>query len=141
MRVGMAAPAAFREPNVNADRGSADDSCALVDFDQIDSLIAVAGREGVASILDAFWRSTDGLLDQLRRQINAGDFTEAARTSHAIKGSAANVGANLLADLAREAEGRCKGADAAAAGATQTQLVSAYAQTRAALIARLADAA
>ncbi len=116
---------------------AANDSDALVDYAQIDGLLEAAGRDGVAEILIAFWKSTDQLAEQLRGEIAAGSFVEAARTSHAVKGSAANVGAQLLANAARNVENCCKSQDAAGAVAAIGRLAVIYAQTRKALDARV----
>ncbi|MEK7265698.1 MAG: Hpt domain-containing protein [Pseudomonadota bacterium] len=108
----------------------ADESANLIDFSQIDALLSAAGRDGVNDIMQAFWRSTDNLTAQLRTQLEAEDFIEAARTSHAIKGSAANVGACRLATAARSVENGCRNRDSASAIAALDDLLLAYAETR-----------
>ena len=79
-----------------------------VEIDQIDSLINAAGVDGTREILMAFSRSTDGLLRQLSQDLSAENFTDAMRTAHALKGSAANVGAKRLAQTALEVEVACR---------------------------------
>lgn len=113
----------------------------LVDYGQIDCLLEAAGRDGVNDILRAFWRSTDDLVRQLNLQIGAADFAEGARTSHAIKGSAANVGANRLSDAARDVEACCKRSDGAGAASAAILLIAAYEKTRSALTAHVEAAA
>jgi len=88
---------------------------ALLDREQIDSLVAAAGIEGALDILDAFRRSTDDLLNRLNADLARGDLAEAARTAHALKGSAANVGAQLLAAAARNVEDACRAQNGASA--------------------------
>lgn len=122
---------------VTAD-GDTDD---LVDFSQIDALIEVAGAEGVNEILRAFWRSTDELSALLKAQLGGASLADASRTAHAVKGSAANVGANLLSNAAKDIEGCCKAGDAAGAAAALRRLETAYEQTRGALTAHVAKAA
>lgn len=112
-----------------------------IDFSQIDALLSAAGRDGVNDIMHAFWRSTDNLANQLRRQLEENDFEEAARTSHAIKGSAANVGACLLSAAARSVEVCCKDRDAAAGVAALDELLSVYQETRRVLTAHIDAAA
>lgn len=114
---------------------------ALVDYGQVDCLLEAAGRDGVNEILRAFWKSTDDLVRQLNQQIAGANFAEAARTSHAIKGSAANVGANMLADAARGVEVCCKGGDGAGAASALIVLIAAYEKTRSALTAHVEAAA
>ena len=77
---------------------------SALEFEQLNGLVAAAGAEGVREIINAFWRSTDSLAEALLGQIESGNLDEASRTAHAIKGSAANVGATLIADSAREVE-------------------------------------
>lgn len=115
-----------------------DDAASLIDFSQIDSLLEVAGRDGVGDILGAFWRSTDDLARQLKTHIECKNLGEAARASHAVKGSAANVGAALLANVARDVETCCKNNDADGALAALNCLLSAYRRTQVALTERVA---
>lgn len=119
----------------------ADESADLIDFSQIDALLSAAGRDGVNDIMDAFWRSTDNLADRLRLQLEEDDFIEAAKTSHAIKGSAANVGACRLATAARTVETFCRNRDAAGAIAALDDLLRAYRESRRVLTAHIDAAA
>ena len=119
----------------------AGDAADLIDFSQIDALLSAAGRTGVNDIMFAFWRSTDNLTNQLKTQIVEEDFVEAARTSHAIKGSAANVGARRLATAARSVEIGCKNRDGAIAIAELDELLRAYQETRRILTAYIDAAA
>lgn len=114
------------------------EAAALVDFAQIDGLLEAAGRECVDAILGAFWRSTDSLASQLKAHIDSREFDEAARASHAVKGSAANVGAQLLSSVAREIETCCKNNDPDGALAALNRLLVAYRKTRVALTEHVA---
>ncbi|VAW08312.1 hypothetical protein MNBD_ALPHA05-1203 [hydrothermal vent metagenome] len=76
--------------------------------DQINSLISAAGVDGTREIMDTFWRSTTDLLAALASQIAEQSLPAAAGTAHAIKGSAANVGAVSLAQTASDIEVACK---------------------------------
>ncbi len=86
-----------------------------LELDQVNGLIAAAGVDGTREILDAFWRSTEELLDALSAQVGDGALALAAQTAHAIKGSAANVGASRLAKTAAQLEIACKAENADAA--------------------------
>lgn len=77
-------------------------------IEQVDGLVAAAGIEGTREILDAFWRSTTTLLETLSSQITQGSLEPAAKTAHAIKGSAANIGAHKLSETATAIEQACK---------------------------------
>ena len=116
------------------------DADHTVDFSQIDALLNAAGRVGVEDILDAFWRSTDDLVARLALQVEANDFAEAVRTAHAIKGSAANVGASSLSSSARTVETFCREENGVAATDALKVLNVAYANTRAMISARIAAA-
>ncbi len=79
---------------------------------QIDSLITAAGVDGTRAILEAFQRSTTDLLGLMKEGVSSGALEEASRTAHAIKGSAANVGAQMLADTASAIEKACRAGEA-----------------------------
>lgn len=119
---------------------AAGETAHLVDFSQIDALLSAAGRDGVNAIMDAFWRSSDQLIERLRIQIGCEDFSEAARTAHALKGSALNVGASLLAGAARAIETACMATDAISAGDALCAIEAAYERTRAVMTDRIAAA-
>ncbi|MEX6632056.1 Hpt domain-containing protein [Hyphococcus lacteus] len=83
--------------------------------EQVESLIAAAGVDGTRAILEAFQRSTLELLALLDHGLKDGSLNEAYKNAHAVKGSAANVGAQLLAEAAGSIEGACKDGNAVAA--------------------------
>lgn len=80
-------------------------------IEQVDGLVAAAGIDGTHEILEAFWRSTSELLDSLASQITEPDLDPAAQTAHAVKGSAANIGARRLAETATAIEDACRDGD------------------------------
>lgn len=110
---------------------------SLIEADQIDSLLDVAGVDGVRDILNAFWRSTDELSANLAQCVSSGECTAAARTAHALKGSAANVGAQRLSEAARDVETHSKSGDLVAARDALGRLAEIYRETRAALEAHV----
>jgi HPt (histidine-containing phosphotransfer) domain-containing protein len=118
----------------NAQAGATE---ATLDVTQIDCLLEIAGVEGVNDIIGAFWKSTDALLATMRIAIENGDGAEAARLAHALKGSAANVGAMALAATARAMEGGVKAGDFGAAKAAFHRSTAVYEETRSALCARV----
>ncbi|MHA7872517.1 MAG: Hpt domain-containing protein [Hyphococcus sp.] len=85
---------------------------AHLQVEQIDGLIAAAGVDGAQQILDAFWRSTTELVDTLADQVRQNALDLASQTAHAVKGSAANVGAQRLAQTASRFEEACRRGDA-----------------------------
>ena len=100
-----------------------------VETEQLDGLLEAAGVAGVREILAAFWRSTDGLVAELRGQIAREDRQGAMRSAHALKGSALNVGAIRFAETVRRIEDLCRSGDLAAAGAYATTAEAEYRQT------------
>ncbi len=105
----------------------------LLESGQIDSLLDVAGVDGVNDILAAFWRSTDELSADLSRCVATGEITQAARAAHALKGSAANVGAHRLSEAARDVETLSKNGDLTAMRDALERLAAIYRETRLAL--------
>lgn len=81
---------------------------ALVERAQIDSLASAAGADAAKAVMNAFWSSCEDLLSSLEHAVEAADFAEAARNAHAVKGSAANVGATRMAERARLIEMGCR---------------------------------
>ena len=109
----------------------------ILEVEQIDSLIAAAGADGVRQIMDAFWRSAEQLLAALKTQIEADDFAEACRTAHAIKGASLNVGATRLAAAARAVEEGCQARDRTALEASHDAASQSLRATRQAVGDRL----
>ncbi len=86
-------------------------------IEQVDGLVDAAGADGAREIVDAFQRSTTELLAALRDRVGAGDLAAVATHAHAVKGSAANVGAKRLAETAARIEQASRAGDAAAVSA------------------------
>ena len=80
-------------------------------LEQVDGLVAAAGVDGAREILDAFHRSTADLLEALGSQLREAEMDAALATAHAVKGSAANVGAKRLAETAARIEQACRNKD------------------------------
>jgi len=121
----------------SASGARADDQPQTLDVTQIDCLLEVAGIDGVNEIISAFWKSTDSLLATLRLALENSDGADAARIAHALKGSAANVGAMALSAAAREMEGGAKSGDFSAAKSAFYRSTAVYEETRRALAARV----
>lgn len=99
---------------------------AHLQLEQVDGLITAAGADGALAILDAFQRSTSDLLKSIETDLSNNALSEASRTAHAIKGSAANVGAEALADAASAIEVACKDGDQSAALAKMNDVKTFY---------------
>ncbi len=111
-----------------------------LETDQLGALLEAAGADGLNEIMEAFWRSTEELMSAVRAQSAAGDFENAAKTAHALKGSASNIGASLLADLARAMENACRSSDNAQLEATISEADGAVDVTKTAIDALIAAA-
>lgn len=112
----------------------------FIEASQLEGLIEAAGVDGVREILSAFWRSTDGLLVELRGLVQRSDRTGSARAAHALKGSALNVGAVRFADSVRKVEEACKANDFPRASLHVTAAETDYRATILAFENRLTDA-
>lgn len=83
----------------------------IIDDEQISMLVQGAGVDAVRPILDAYWESNDELTAALLKGIEAADANDIAATAHGLKGSSANLGANLVAGRAKEIEMAAKSGD------------------------------
>lgn len=84
-------------------------SSEITVFDRAAFLDRLQGdREIAAYILEVFISELPGLLAVLLASCQAGDLEAAARQAHSIKGSAANVGAEVIKCLAVQAEKACE---------------------------------
>ena len=141
----MPTPALHRQggaaiSGVNDVDATGPDSAAVIEKEQLEGLLQVAGPAGVRDILEAFWRSTDELFHSIAQDIRLGQYEDAARGAHALKGSAANVGALLLTATARALESGCRERDVAALQTALSGAPSAVEKTKTAFDDRLADA-
>jgi len=71
----------------------------------------------VVKLLESFGREAPRSLEQLSQAIVSGDLDQVAHSAHSLKGAAANVSAEALADLARELEEKTKNQDLEGAAA------------------------
>lgn len=83
----------------------------LIENEQFQSLADMAGVEAVQAILEAFWKSNHELLKEIKEHLAEEDFSNTAKAAHALKGSAANLGAVQITDRARRLERACKESD------------------------------
>jgi len=122
-------------------RALADLGDGCLEVAQIDALLAAAGADGVKDIFDAFWSSAGDLVDTLAGQVSGGDRAGAAASAHALKGSAANVGASGISQLAARIEEAARSEDSQALQTLLAGLLENVAATRALVDEYLAKAA
>ena len=82
-----------------------------IEEEQLRGLTEAAGKETVMPILDAFWASNEELLEALEAALSTGDADAISKTGHALKGSASNLGAASLAEVAKTVEMAGKAGD------------------------------
>jgi CheY-like chemotaxis protein len=90
---------------------------AVIDGEQLQILWSLDGGDGnfLSSLVDSFFTSSAQTLPALAAAVEAGDGVTLAQEAHRLKGEAATLGANGLADLCRELEGMDSPLDKAAA--------------------------
>jgi signal transduction histidine kinase/DNA-binding response OmpR family regulator len=69
-------------------------------------LVEILGEDDFSELLDAFFDDATQALKSLARICQTGDFDESDRTLHTLKGAAANVGLQPIADLAQTLRSR-----------------------------------
>ncbi|NHK27831.1 Hpt domain-containing protein [Parvularcula flava] len=89
----------------------------VINGEQMEMLIASAGVDTAKMILDAFWKSNNEIVAAMTAHLDNENFVEASASAHALKGSAANLGATQVADRAKTIETACRAQDIAAARA------------------------
>ena len=105
-------------------------SMDVISGDQMEMLIASAGVDTAKAILDAFWKSNDEIVAAMTVHLENANFTEASASAHALKGSAANLGATRLTERAKLIENACRAQDITAARAAFDQVVGDLQATR-----------
>lgn len=81
---------------------------SMIKHDQLNELVAAAGVEATADVIDSYWRSTNDLVESLNKALQDSDLAEAAKVAHALKGSSANVGAEALSIITKKLEDYCQ---------------------------------
>jgi HPt (histidine-containing phosphotransfer) domain-containing protein len=115
---------------------SAADAGEPIDAGTLDELRALNPARGdavVARVAATFLASAPGQLDQLRKAAAEADADRLREVGHALKSSAAHVGAARLAALAREIEAHGRNGDVAAGAACVDAACAEFARVRAAL--------
>lgn len=94
---------------------------------------AAAGPGLLPALVDAFTTASPALLATMRRALDANDTNSLRSAAHELKGSAANLGARRVADLARQVETGGEPADVALLDLLGSELKLAERLLRAAL--------
>jgi HPt (histidine-containing phosphotransfer) domain-containing protein len=80
----------------------------LIDADMLALVAAATDRATLMRLLVIFIEDTNRRLDRLASLAEAPDLARLAREAHALKGSAASMGAAAIADAAGELEQRAR---------------------------------
>ena len=102
----------------------------MIEREQMDGIVAAAGVESAGDIMDAFWRSTDNLVAAIEAALENGAMKDAADTAHALKGSAANVGASGISNCTTEFEKHCAEGNVDGARAAFPHILACIEKTR-----------
>jgi len=114
----------------------AETSLEIAGIDTKSALRRTGGnRTRYEALLQKFAGQSTGSVTEIRAALSAGDTPTAARAAHSLKGAAANLGVNVVAELAAKAEAAIQAGQSAeeALQSLQSSLVSAVAAIRAAL--------
>ena len=79
---------------------------SLIDADTLALVAAAIDRATLLRLMTLFIEDTDGRLERLQSLAAARDLARLAQEAHALKGSAASMGAAAIADAAGELEQR-----------------------------------
>ncbi|WP_200331090.1 Hpt domain-containing protein [Thiocystis violacea] len=96
----------------------------------LDELSDLLGFDEVRKVTRIFVDHFDVQVVELKRCLACSDIAEATRIAHGIKGSAANLGAQVLADAAAGIERSTRAGDLAAAADVLDRLAPIYDGTR-----------
>jgi HPt (histidine-containing phosphotransfer) domain-containing protein len=99
-------------------------------LDMLGDLQGPGEPDVLTELVTLFLRDTPERLDAIDRALGAGDLDAVSRTAHALKGSAANLGAVALQGLAACVEVQARTADLAAARREAAALSAEYARVK-----------
>ena len=90
--------------------GDSSSAAACVDLDGeiIDQMARLVDRAGIAQMLQVFLDTLPRMLDELQTTVSNGDAAAARSAAHALKGSAATLGARRVAAHAAELEAHAR---------------------------------
>jgi HPt (histidine-containing phosphotransfer) domain-containing protein len=101
--------------------------------DELRMLADIGDAETVREVIAVFQRDTDIRIQKIRAAIAAGDAPNVRAESHAVKGSAGQVGAMDVSSLCRQIEAAALKQDLAAARSLLPELETAFKAVRAAM--------
>jgi HPt (histidine-containing phosphotransfer) domain-containing protein len=101
--------------------------------DELRMLADIGDAETVREVIAVFQRDTEIRIQKIRAAIAAGDASQVRAESHAVKGSAGQVGALELSSVCRQIEAAALKQDLGAASGLLPELEAAFQTVRAAM--------
>ena len=111
----------------------------LFDVEKLTSLEAVLPRETIGELLSLYGTETETMLRAIGESVVEGDLAAVSRHAHMIVGTAGNIGAMRVSQLARRLERKCREKDVAAARGLASELIVASAATSEAMKSKLEE--
>lgn len=111
-----------------------------LDLDVVAGLLELGDPDFFAELVDDFVTSTGPYLERLASAVAAGDAESVYQTAHAMKSSAANMGATRFSELCRRAEAAGRSGDVGGLDSLVADLTLEYEDVREALAAAAAAA-
>lgn len=96
-------------------------------------------EDGFANLLETFIKDSNDRIEQLHDVLKDKDCDGIRRNAHSIKGSASNLGANILAGLASELEIKGRDEDLSGAEITFEKIRNEYSQVEKVMQTMLKD--
>jgi len=111
------------------------DAAAPLDHESMDGLRQL-GQDVLDDMIDLYLEDTPPRLAALHAAVVVGDARQVREVAHTVKGSSANFGANLLADLCRLLEQHARQGDLTTAKTAISAIETEYDRVRTALLAQ-----
>ena len=106
----------------------------LIDQDVIDSLTEIGDKEFLVELIDIFLSQSKGLIQEIIKAVGECNASDLMKSSHKLKGSCLNLGANDLGNICHQLEAKGKENDFSNIAQIIQPLDSVYQQTCEALI-------
>jgi HPt (histidine-containing phosphotransfer) domain-containing protein len=127
--------------DVATGNGGVERDCAppLFDVGKLASLEALVPRETIRELLSLYGTETNVMLHAIGESVVEGDFDGVSRHAHMIVGTAGNMGAMRMSELARQLQKACRRNDAATVRRLVSELLVASAATSEAIRGKLEE--
>lgn len=110
---------------------------STIDEDVVNQMLEDLGEDAFNEVMGMFLENLDERVNNIKNAIETGEADELRQFAHAMKGTAATMGAMGLSALGKKLEDMCSSGDISAARETLDELNSLAAGTKAELSAKL----